>query len=1004
MTRAAGFLADTLSRAWHGLRSNAVRAPHVRLSCSPETQSNENISCALRRRQSGNVITILLAAVALTGTLAYVMQQTMTGPLASATRVSGKTLADTQMLSALKILTMDAANTPTTSGDCDSDAYIEPRPYRNVKTKPVGGGAIPDTIGAPITDPWGTEYGYCVWDVGSVRKGAGCGGVAALRLRGSPTPATGNDTTQLVMAIVSAGEDRTFQTTCVDYVNATTPLITSTGDDIVMRYTYAEASTATSSVWSLKDGDPDTATTSKNVDIGAAATRFNAATGMVSANTMTSTGKIIATGGLQIGTQAVVTDGSCVAGNAATHGITRYNSGTQLMEICTATGWVVAGGGPAEAFRATALCTLAAHAGNVRYNDVLNRPEFCTGASGRWQPFMMEAPSYGINISPSTNNAMNISGPCSGGGCYAYSAWQKFVVYNRGSTPTATMTNVSLSGTNAADFILDSGETQEPGALYCKSGVTLAAAGTTGDQCVIYIRARANSNTTYEATASLMADAVPMSVSMRGKAEGFGCSNGGRGFGGIIIGKCTGAGGTEPGTGQLIVQEPGCPRGTTNEPVCTGSFNDDPVFWLSYPGYQANSLFPTLLQSDPVGPMNSAIMASYTQDPGVSFPALQYCLDLVKDGYDNWYLPAGQELVEVFRNSPGAANTFAQTGNYYATTYALNGQNYYYIYLFTPPNSTTRIHNGTNIFANPGDRRVRCVRRHNVAVPGIADTPVDIDPEYFPNNPITADNRYHQNFIRHTQFTGSANALTTHTLYVTGFNRPVTFTIDGDGNPSVQVNGTGGYVTSGTLNVDRNTAHTLSLRMTSGPAGTERTVRIRVGNDNNSWRVITTNPAKVIKVFTTSTLHDGNLGGVDGADAICRARATEVGLPGANTYFAFLNGRRITQMPWTAGRFEHVDGTYITNNFGNFDRAPIAVPFNKTETGAAAPSINWWAGYCHYAYDQFNFECSHVSCNGWTTNTGGQGATGRANATTGHIIGNTFSCSATQSLLCYGPN
>lgn len=39
-------------------------------------------------------------------------------------------------------------------------------------------------------------------------------------------------------------------------------------------------------------------------------------------------------------------------------------------------------------------------------------------------------------------------------------------------------------------------------------------------------------------------------------------------------------------------------------------------------------------------------------------------------------------------------------------------------------------------------------------------------------------------------------------------------------------------------------------------------------------------------VFTTSTVHDGNLGGLAGADAICQARAAAAGLPG--TYRAWL--------------------------------------------------------------------------------------------------------------------
>ena len=41
------------------------------------------------------------------------------------------------------------------------------------KPFPTGGGLIPMSIGISKKDPWGTEYGYCVWDHGPAHNGAG---------------------------------------------------------------------------------------------------------------------------------------------------------------------------------------------------------------------------------------------------------------------------------------------------------------------------------------------------------------------------------------------------------------------------------------------------------------------------------------------------------------------------------------------------------------------------------------------------------------------------------------------------------------------------------------------------------------------------------------------------------------------------------------------------------------------------------------------------------------
>ncbi|PZO80305.1 MAG: hypothetical protein DI626_11280, partial [Micavibrio aeruginosavorus] len=126
------------------------------------------------------------------------------------------------------------------------------------------GGYLPSSIGASMIDPWQTEYGYCAWDHGdktTTDNVVACGGSTARRLKGAPK------STQIAIAVISAGKDKTFQTTCNAFVDANadgtpdTPLLNKPAgsDDIVLGYTYAEAGKIGGSLWNIKTGEPGTA-------------------------------------------------------------------------------------------------------------------------------------------------------------------------------------------------------------------------------------------------------------------------------------------------------------------------------------------------------------------------------------------------------------------------------------------------------------------------------------------------------------------------------------------------------------------------------------------------------------------------------------------------------------------------------------------------------------------------------------------------------------------------
>ena len=230
--------------------------------------------------QKGNIFFALFGAIALVAILGGSVMTFMKGPLATSVKVTRINTAETQMTIGAQVAVMAAANT-SSSGDCDSDGYVEPLEWRDAGASPapVGGGLIPMSIGISKKDPWGTEYGYCVWDHGTsgvCDDETGAGDNPAERLDGAATGGA-----YPVVALISAGQDKIFTTTCRDFATADVdsdgaltsavdlPLISKaaeTDDDIIFTYTYDEATGASGGLWSIKSGSPDTAVINKKIE------------------------------------------------------------------------------------------------------------------------------------------------------------------------------------------------------------------------------------------------------------------------------------------------------------------------------------------------------------------------------------------------------------------------------------------------------------------------------------------------------------------------------------------------------------------------------------------------------------------------------------------------------------------------------------------------------------------------------------------------------------------
>lgn len=138
-------------------------------------------------------------------------------------------------------------------------------------------------------------------------------------------------------------------------------------------------------------------------------------------------------------------------------------------------------------------------------------------------------------------------------------------------------------------------------------------------------------------------------------------------------------------------------------------------------------------------------------------------------------------------------------------------------------------------------------------------------------------------------------------------------------------------------------------------------------------------------VFVTSTLHDGNLGGLAGADAVCNQRAAG-NLPG--TYTAWLSTASDSVEAWERV-YDNPDG------YRRPDGLPVALqlvdvcacssidclvnPIDQTETGDPAPTntnigfATAWTGTWINAD-----ECviSPLDCGGWLQNSSASGRVG----------------------------
>lgn len=266
----------------------------------------------------------LFGAVAVVGVLGAGIMSTMRGPLTTMVEVNRIEETKAEMAVGLRLILLS----PNPASD--GDVLTEPAEPAACAGAPTGAGCIPATASAKKKDAWGTSYAYCAWNNGSDHAAMGAvlsGGVS---------------TNNVAVALISAGPDRKFQTTC----SGTTFLTPSDGggDDIIRKYNYNDAVAGSEGLWALQAGaDGDEARIEEEINVGGgtgAVSTFEG--GATFGNNLTTTGNVQAdvVGPNPDGTQDFVefTHGILLGDtDSCTDGMLRIRAGK--LELCLGGAW-----------------------------------------------------------------------------------------------------------------------------------------------------------------------------------------------------------------------------------------------------------------------------------------------------------------------------------------------------------------------------------------------------------------------------------------------------------------------------------------------------------------------------------------------------------------------------------------------------------------------------------------------------------------------------------------
>jgi hypothetical protein len=159
------------------------------------------------------------------------------------------------------------------------------------------------------------------------------------------------------------------------------------------------------------------------------------------------------------------------------------------------------------------------------------------------------------------------------------------------------------------------------------------------------------------------------------------------------------------------------------------------------------------------------------------------------------------------------------------------------------------------------------------------------------------------------------------------------------------------------------------------------TVTAQGGGDTETFP-LTLTVAAAKKVFVTSTVQNGNLGGLSGGDAICNARAQAAGLPG--TYAAWLSTNSVqARNRINDGLFARTDGQLVALSKTDLTDGSISNPINRDEFGnipGGETQVFTGTGSDGNKWVFSSFPSIDYSCIGWTSSSNPYDHTGEMGA------------------------
>lgn len=461
--------------------------------------------------ERGNIFFSLFGAVALVGVLSTATMSTLKGPVAGMVKVTDRTIVKNDLTAAATMISEKAL--ANHAADCDGDGVIEPPPYR-AGDGPLGGGLIPHDIGTSIQDPWKQDYGYCVWDHGSVTRvdaDPACGGSGAGRLNGAPT------LDQPTVAIISAGSDRVFETSCLDWVDANADgeadlaLVSSLPgtDDMLRVIPYGQFLMPAKASMQLEEL-PDAACTSHSIGM------MRRVLDIVQYCTEGGWVELSPSSGGEI-SFAHVTN--------ALLGSTHLSNSVVFGNLASSVPVAISGGGTLSINSGPDIT-----AGSVQTGDMLHLkgaaphvPEATNeytvqiGAVTKiWKVTTRDAYGANLTITPAARYEMNVTGP----GSPAYGDPLGFILTNTGERPSNALLPASISPADHFEFY-------EGGAYVgddC-AGKILGPPGSGTNSCVIDIRPKASDDKAfYQASLNVGDGVAAATATLSGSASEWSCA------------------------------------------------------------------------------------------------------------------------------------------------------------------------------------------------------------------------------------------------------------------------------------------------------------------------------------------------------------------------------------------------------------------------------------------------------------------------------------------------